>query len=84
MNSNQWRELLTEISRVLLLRDEWSEGEVNRPDFSEEARASGFLGFEGATESQIVATETRLGVRFPPSYRAFLEVSNGWPMMWSS
>lgn len=85
MNPTQWRELLTEISRVLLLRDEWSDAnDVSRPRFSNEARASGFIGYDGATEEQIVAAEARLGVRFPPSYRAFLSVSNGWPEMWGS
>jgi hypothetical protein len=40
--------------------------------------AEGWLGYPGATEPQIAATEARLGVRLPPSYRAFLSVSNGW------
>ena len=32
----------------------------------------------GAAEAEIQATERRLGVRLPPSYRAFLLVSNGF------
>jgi len=40
--------------------------------------ASGWLGYPGATEEQIEGAEARLGARFPPSYRAFLKVSNGW------
>jgi hypothetical protein len=39
---------------------------------------SGWLGFEGATETQIAQAEDRLGLVLPPSYRAFLKVTNGW------
>lgn len=46
---------------------------------SEEAIAEGgWCGRSPATESEIRAAETRLGVRFPPSYRSFLSLSNGW------
>jgi cell wall assembly regulator SMI1 len=38
----------------------------------------GWLGFPGATEARLAAAESRLGVSLPPSYRAFLRVSNGW------
>ncbi|MER5431230.1 SMI1/KNR4 family protein [Streptomyces sp. NPDC002588] len=37
-----------------------------------------WLGFGGADESRIAAAEERLGCRLPPSYRTFLEVSDGW------
>ena len=33
----------------------------------------------GATEEEIAATEARLRIKLPPSYRDFLRVSNGWP-----
>lgn len=36
------------------------------------------MGFEGATEQEILALESRLGARLPPSYRSFLKTSNGW------
>jgi SMI1 / KNR4 family (SUKH-1) len=39
---------------------------------------SGWLGYGGATEEQIADAEARLGKSLPPSYRAFLKVSNGW------
>lgn len=39
---------------------------------------SDWLGTLGATEDQIIQAEARLGVHLPPSYRAFLHVSNGW------
>ncbi len=40
--------------------------------------AAGWLGYEGATEEEIVALEERLRVRLPPSYRSFLAETNGW------
>lgn len=39
---------------------------------------SGWLGYPGATEQQIAEAETRLNMTLPPSYRAFLKVTNGW------
>ncbi|MFD7992050.1 SMI1/KNR4 family protein [Streptomyces mexicanus] len=36
------------------------------------------LGRPGADEAAIAAAEERLGRRLPPSYRAFLSVSDGW------
>src|SRR5439155_26375283 len=38
----------------------------------------GWLGRPGATEAAIAATEQRLEKKLPPSYRAFLNVTNGW------
>jgi hypothetical protein len=43
-----------------------------------DVRRSGWLGFEGATEAQILAAEARIGRSLPPSYRDFLATSNGW------
>jgi HEAT repeat protein/cell wall assembly regulator SMI1 len=40
--------------------------------------ASDWPGSPGATIDQIIQTEQRLGIQLPPSYRAFLETSNGW------
>lgn len=39
---------------------------------------SGWLGYPGATEEQIARAEARLGMALPPSYRRFLQVTNGW------
>ena len=39
---------------------------------------SGWLGFPGATEEQIIQAEIRLGRNLPPSYREFLKITNGW------
>ena len=47
--------------------------------FAEEVIAEGgWCGRSPATESEIRAAEARLAVRFPPSYRLFLSLSNGW------
>lgn len=39
---------------------------------------SDWLGYPGASESQVIRAEARLGTALPPSYRSFLKVSNGW------
>ena len=61
----------------------WSEEMLEVDDIAKKLAldvvVSGWLGYPGATEEQIVAAERRLGiVRFPASYRTFLQVSNGW------
>jgi SMI1 / KNR4 family (SUKH-1) len=43
-----------------------------------EVRASGWLGYPAATEDQIRRLEAHLGKTLPPSYRAFLKVSDGF------
>ncbi|MGX1564223.1 SMI1/KNR4 family protein [Streptomyces sp. NPDC055506] len=69
--------------RPFLVR--WSEewADALRPDDSrgepdEEARRAGWLGFAPAPNARIAALEERLGLRLPPSYRAFLQVTDGW------
>ena len=42
------------------------------------AESSDWLGFAPASDEEIAAAERRLGVLLPPSYRAFLQTSNGW------
>lgn len=39
------------------------------------------LGAPEASEAEILAHEKRLGTRLPPSYRQFLQVSDGWLLM---
>ncbi|WP_051885702.1 SMI1/KNR4 family protein [Streptomyces hygroscopicus] len=78
----QWRAYLAEYSATILrVADEEELGDV-----SDEQRAVGWLGYEGADEKSILALEKRLGARLPPSYRAFLGASDGWlnisPFMW--
>ncbi|SHN74119.1 SMI1/KNR4 family protein [Cryptosporangium aurantiacum] len=62
------------------------ESEHRPPPWPPRVAASGWLGYEPASEESIAAAEERLGVRLPPSYRAFLAVSDGWrafsPFIW--
>jgi len=62
MNAEAWRRYLE------LWQREW----LSRVDDVEVVRA------EPATDTQIAAAEQRVGLSFPPSYRAFLSVANGW------
>src|SRR2546422_966019 len=71
MSNFDWRELLRR----------WNEAMLASPlatSLPVEARESGWLGFPQATESQIARAEERLKIALPPSYKAFLRVSNGW------
>ncbi len=43
-----------------------------------EAECARWLGFAPAAPERIAALEERLGHRLPPSYRTFLEVTDGW------
>lgn len=65
---------LRQWSRDLLERLEDSEF-ASLPSDVIEAR---WLGYPGAAEAEIADAETRLETTFPPSYRNFLAVSNGW------
>ena len=69
----EWRPFLDRWSREALAVD------PRTPGYSGAVPAAdGWLGAPGATEAQLQALEARLGVTLPPSYRAFLQVSNGW------
>jgi HEAT repeat protein len=46
--------------------------------FASSVGQSKWLGYKPATERQIAAAEKRLGFVLPPSYKSFLQVSNGW------
>ncbi|MEU3608801.1 SMI1/KNR4 family protein [Streptomyces sp. NPDC035033] len=78
---------MTEITAVdwrsFLLRwsGEWADSLGDggtRSEADEAARRARWLGFPGASEERIAALEERLGRRLPPSYREFLEVTDGW------
>lgn len=71
-----WPELLTQWSAELLRDDTFLAQHADT--MSPEARASGWVGYPAATQKEIAGLEHRLGVLLPPSYRAFLAVSNGW------
>jgi hypothetical protein len=70
--STPWGTLLAEISCAQL---EDRDLAVSMPDHK---LSSGWLGEEGASEAEIACAEQRLGVKLPPSYRAFLAESNGF------
>jgi hypothetical protein len=65
-------ELLRQWDQAALLEAEREGGRL-----VPEAQERGSILRPGATETDIVAAERRLGVRFPPWYRAFLALSNG-------
>jgi hypothetical protein len=51
-------------------------------DLAETALETGWLGTAGATGEELAALEARLGLTLPPSYRSFLETTNGWGPEW--
>ncbi|MCX4804981.1 SMI1/KNR4 family protein [Streptomyces sp. NPDC058682] len=69
--------------RPFLLRwsGEWADSlpdDAGRSEADEAARRDRWLGLPPASAKAIAAMEERLGRRMPPSYREFLEVSDGW------
>ena len=72
MSETEWKAFLTEYSRELLADDKV------RKRLPPEVIETGWLGYAPASEAEIMEAEVRLGIRFSPSYRAFLGVSNGW------
>ncbi|GAB3444123.1 hypothetical protein GCM10027570_13110 [Streptomonospora sediminis] len=72
--AESWRSYLAEYSTDMLRVA--ADNELR--EVTDEQRAAGWLGFEGATEEQLTAAEERLGAELPPSYRSFLAASNGW------
>jgi hypothetical protein len=92
MQPFDWLSFLTRWNAELLTSRLLAEVRQHFPsDDLERAVAAGWLGYPGATEAELAATEARLGVRLPPSYRAFLATSNGWrcpehfiPKLWST
>ena len=74
MASFPWKDLLTRWSAEIIGSGDYED------ELTPEVIASGWLGSRRASEDEIAAAEARLGVTFPPSYREFLHVSNGWRM----
>lgn len=77
----EWRGFLGDYSERFLSSDYLRTAELDgraRYLLSPAQREAGWLGFEPAGEEAIAAAEERLGVRLPPSYRNFLQTSNGW------
>jgi hypothetical protein len=76
MNSSVW-----DIARMSRVVQDWDRAlREALPAYARlvpEAEGRGSVLRQGATESQITAAEQRLGRRLPPSYRAFLAISDG-------
>jgi HEAT repeat protein len=63
------------------LLQQWTDYLLASPAADElpaDVRDANWLGTPAATDGQIASAEQRLGIPLPPSYRAFLKVSNGW------
>lgn len=56
---------------------EWLQDPENRAQLPADVRDSNWLGYPGATAAQLAALEEHLGAALPPSFRAFLSVTNG-------
>ena len=67
-----WHDVLGRISLAI------SEDLVFGPEQSDAAVAAGWLGRPGADPARLLALEERLGRPLPPSYRAFLELTDGF------
>ncbi len=72
MNESEWKTFLTEYNRELMSYEQVVEA------LPRELIKTGWLGYPGATEEELTATEKRLATRLPLSYRSFLKASNGW------
>lgn len=72
VDTGAWRSLL----------GQWNKELVQDPDaltdLPPEVSAAGWLGSPPASDDNIKAAEERLEVTLPPSYCAFLQVTNGW------
>ena len=72
---------MAELDWATFLRT-WSGQLLDSPlaeGLSADVRASAWLGFPPATDDELADAERRLKIPLPPSYRAFLKVSNGCP-----
>lgn len=73
MTTQDWHGLLTQWSKEIL-----DSEEIEFYDLPPDVIDSGWLGYPAATNEQIAAAESRLGIPLPPSYREFLKITNGW------
>ena len=67
-----WQFFLNRWNRLVLSSSSLSQA------LPEEVTGAGSLGRPGAPEGQISQAEARWGIQLPPSYRAFLQASDGW------
>ncbi|MEU6018229.1 SMI1/KNR4 family protein [Streptomyces sp. NPDC047515] len=78
MDIDNWNFFLGSWSRHWIAARDLLDPEEAEEEADDDAVVAGSLGFPAATEEQIVALEQRLGLVLAPSYRTFLQVSNGW------
>jgi hypothetical protein len=72
-----WKTDLTNFSRQLISNwDEWDEDDELK--LSQEIVDQSWLGYDGATEAQLLKLEDKIGTALPTSYREFLKTTNGW------
>lgn len=71
-----WNQFLRRWSREAI-----AHADAVRLEVTADMRASGWIGDPPASESDISNTEQRLAHALPPSYREFLAITNGWPVL---
>ncbi|MGF1527910.1 MAG: SMI1/KNR4 family protein [Candidatus Competibacterales bacterium] len=82
MTIEQWRDFLLAWSREAL--ELVAQAQALDPEYADHspllqrALSRGTLVFPGAESEVIAAAETRLGTALPPSYKRFLQASNGF------
>jgi hypothetical protein len=76
-NSLHWSDTLGQISREILSDPAFISGNLAAMVTPEQHRTQ-WLGAPGATEAALAALEQRLHITLPPSYRAFLQASDGF------
>lgn len=72
MPEYNWQVFLEAFSRLML------KDKAIRESLPPEAAAANWLGYPGAGPGELEELENRLKVHMPPSYRSFLQTSNGW------
>jgi hypothetical protein len=73
----EWLEMLKQISQEILSDPDFIDGNLAEMVTPAQLQA-GWLGAPGASEIELRELEQRLQVSLPPSYRLFLQVSNGF------
>jgi hypothetical protein len=69
-----WKNFLSQVSETVIKSDDLL-------DMLKADNQSGWLGYPGVTEREIIKHEERLKTKLPPSYREFLKVSNGFKQL---
>lgn len=91
MSHVDWTNWLAQCNRELLenLQADFARWDFTTEEIHDEledlgirsdALSSQWIGNPGATAEQLTEAERRLGITLPPSYRTFLQISNGWPL----